>query len=190
MLEVLLESPVTIGVVGAIVTIAALFTWLHTRVKGLLPLGIATAIATIILVTIGILFDTDKEILRRFVYETARELESNQYQKVLEKIHPQASVEMQEVRLRLPDIRFESARIKAIHAIDVKRHRSGLSATMKMNVFVEVEYGDRRGRAPRAAELTLEQVDGKWMIVDFQQFEPQYYLLNEQGRARLDSMRP
>lgn len=190
MLDFLFESPLTIGLVGGVIAIAAFYAWIQTGLKPIFYASIAVVLITLLLVAIGIFVDTDREVLRRFVYETARELEANESQKVVAKIHPQASNELQEIRLRLPEIRFNAARIKGIHQIDIKRHRTGVIATITMNVYVEVEYGDRRGKAPRAAKLTLEQTDGRWMIVDFQQDDPRYYLLNDQGRQRMGGMRP
>jgi hypothetical protein len=190
MLDFLFESPLTIGSVGGVLSIAAFYFWIQTGLKPLLYSSIAVVLVTLLLVAVGIFVDTDREALRRFVFETASELEANESQKVVGKIHPQASNELQEIRRLLPEIRFQAARVKAIHQIDIKRHRTGVNATITMNVYVEVEYGDRRGRAPRAARLTLEQVDGRWMIVDFEQDDPRYYLLNDQGRQRMGGMRP
>lgn len=188
MLDFLFESTLTIGSVGGFLAIAGFYAWIQTGLKSLLYSSIAVVLVTLLLVAVGIFVDTDREVLRRFVFETARELEANESQKVVAKIHPQASSELQEIRSLLPEIRFQAARVKAIHQIDIKRHRTGVNATITMNVYVEVEYGERRGRAPRAAKLTLEQVDGRWMIVDFEQDDPRYYLLNDQGRQRMRGM--
>ncbi|MBU6236270.1 MAG: hypothetical protein KGQ51_00495 [Planctomycetes bacterium] len=186
MLEMLLESPVTIGAIGAIVAIATFYAWMQTGIKQLLPTSIAVAAATIMLVILSLMIDTDQEILRRYVYETASELEANQYQKVIAKIHPRAADSLQDARNRLPDIQFTAARIKTIHEISVTRHRTGSHATITMNVYIEASYNAQQGQAPRWVQLTLEQTDGRWLMVDFQQREPHYQLLNQEGQARLN----
>jgi hypothetical protein len=187
MLELLLERPVTIGLIGSILSVATFYGWVQSGSRPLFRTSIGLAVGTVVLALIGWYIDTDKDILRRFVYETAQELEANQHQKVAAKIHPQATGELQDAKLRLPDIRFAVARIKSIHDIDVTRHRTGVTATITMNVYVEVAYGDRQGKAPRWVQLTLEQLDGEWRIVTFEQREPHYQMLNEQGRRRLDA---
>jgi hypothetical protein len=190
MWDVVLEQSITIGAVGTVVAIATFYAWMQTGLRYWMSASIAIAAGTAVLVAIGWWIETDRENLRRFVYETAVELESNQHQKVVSKIHPQATAPLQEARLRLPELRFTRARIKSIHQIEIARHRTGKSATIAMNVYVELEQGERRGSAPRAAQLTLEQWDGEWMIVDFQHNDPHYYMLNQQGRSRLDAFRP
>ncbi|MCU0707980.1 MAG: hypothetical protein MUF23_06795 [Pirellula sp.] len=187
MLEFLLERPVTIGLAGSILSIATFYAWVQSGLRPLFHTSIGLAVGTLALVLIGWFIDTDRDILRRFVYETAQELETNQHQKVAAKIHPQATGELQDAKLRLPDIRFSVARIKSIHGIEVTRHRTGVTATITMNVYIEVEYGDRGGKAPRWVQLILEQLDGEWRIVSFEQREPHYQMLNERGRRRLDT---
>lgn len=186
MLEMLLEWPVTIGAVGATVAIATGYAWMQTGHKPLLLSAIAVSVVTAALVILSVLIDTDQEILRRYVYQTAAELESNQHQKVIDKIHPRASETLQDARLRLPQIQFTSARIKSIHEIRITRHRTGAQATITMNAYIEASYFDRQGRAPRWVQLTLEQSDGRWLMVDFQQRDPHYEMLNEEGRTRLN----
>lgn len=186
MLELLLESPVTIGLVGSILSIATFYAWVQSGSRPFLWTSIGLLLGTLALVLLSLVIDTDREVLRRFIYETARELESNQYQKVIAKIHPQATGELQDARVRLPEIRFTTARVKSIHKMDVTRHRTGVNATVTMNVYVEVEYGDRQGKAPRWIQLMLEQSQGKWKIVSFEHREPHYQMLNEEGRRRLD----
>jgi hypothetical protein len=55
-----------------------------------------------------------------------------------------------------------------------------------MNVYIEASYNAQQGQAPRWVQLTLEQTDGRWLMVDFQQREPHYQLLNQEGQARLN----
>jgi hypothetical protein len=188
MLEMLLESQVTIGAIGTIGAIATFYAWIHTGIKQLFPTSIVLAVATVALVTLSLMVDTDQEILRRYIYETAEELESNKYQNVISKIHPQATGVLQDARMRLPQIQFTAARIKSIHTIQVTRHPTGAHATITMNAYIEASYNGRRGRAPRWIQLTLERDNGQWMMVDFQEREPHYELLNESGRSRLDSI--
>ena len=186
MLEILLERPVMIGAIGAIITIATFYAWMQTGIKQLLPSSIALAIATVMLIVLSVTIETEQEILRRFVYETASELESNQHQKVIAKIHPQASENLQDARLRLPQIQFTAARIKTIHEIQLKRNRTGVNAIITMNAYIDASYGERAGRAPRWIQLTLEKTNDKWLMVDFQQREPHYEMLNSQGQSKLD----
>jgi len=188
MLEMLLERPVAIGAIGTIAAIATFYAWMQTGVKQLLPTSIAMVVATVGLVILSLMIETDQEILRRYVYETAAELEANEYQKVISRIHPRAAESLQDARIRLPHIQFTAARIKSIHKISVKRHRTGAHATIAMNAYIEASYNAQQGRVPRWVQLTLEQSDGRWLMVDFQQRDPHYEMLNQEGQARLDHL--
>lgn len=186
MLELLFESPITIGIVGAIATVATLYAWFQNGNPILFRTGLGIFVLTLLLVALSLFVQTDSERVRQFVLQTADELESNQFQKVIAKIHPQASGELQDAKLRLPDIRFQTARVKSFHSIDINNHRTGKSATVSMNVYLDVAYGGMEGRAPRWVQLSLEESDGKWYIVGYEQREPHYHLLNPQGRQNLD----
>jgi hypothetical protein len=186
MIDYLLESPWQIGLLGAILTAVAIYGWLQSGDKRALWSSVAIAVVSIALVLISVFIDTDREIIRRFVFETAHELEQNQTEKVIAKIHPLANEGLLNARARLPSIRFLTAKVKTIHGIEVTSHRTGRSATVRMNVYVDAEYDGRQGRAPRWVQLVLEESEGRWMIVSFEQHEPHYEMLNERGRQQLD----
>jgi hypothetical protein len=152
--------------------------------------SLAAAAVTTLLVVASVWIDTDREVVRRFVFDTARELEQNQYEKVISKIHPLANAELADARARLPSVHFHTAKVKAIHNIDVTQHRTGRSATVRMNVYLEADSDGLQGRAPRWVQLVLEESDGQWKIVSFEHREPHYEMLNDRGRQRLPSFRP
>jgi hypothetical protein len=183
MLDVILESSVTIGLIGAVVAIAIFYAWLQTGLKQLFPTSLAIAAATAVLVVSGLMFESEREVLRRFVYETAGDLQSNAYQKVIAKIHPQASFELQEIRDRLSEVRFTAVRITAVHNIELTHHRTGGNAIISMSVYVEAEHQNGGGRSPRWVQLTLERLDGKWLIVDIEQRDPLYHLRDQDELA-------
>lgn len=188
MLDILFERSVTIGLVGAVIAVATFYAWVQTSHKLLFPLSIGIAATTGFLVAIGLMFDSDRETLSRFIYETAAELQANEHQKVIAKIHPQASIDLQEIRDILPRVRFTVARVKAIHEIQLKRHRTGYNASVTMNFSIAAEYDEDRGHAVRWVRLALEKVGDKWLIVDFEERVPHYDLLNRQDVDDPDAM--
>jgi hypothetical protein len=189
MIDFLLESPWSIAMIGAIVTAALLYGWMQTGHRSILLTSLGVVIATILLVATGLWIDTAREEVQRFVLDTARELETNQWQKVVAKIHPQAGGELQDAKSRLPSIRFRVARVKAIHRIEVQSNRAGRSAIIQMNAIIEAESDSRQGTIPRWVQLNLEESNGEWLIVAFEHREPHYQMLNEHGRQRLDDLR-
>jgi hypothetical protein len=190
MLDLLLESSLTIGVIGTVAAVATFFAWMQTGWKQLLLACIVVAMATPILVAVGMMFDSEREILRRFVYETAEELESNQYPKVVSKIHPQASVELQNIRDHLSEVRFLRVRVKSIQSADLTHHRTGVNARIAMNVYLEVEENFQRAGTPAWVQLILEQVDGKWLIVDIAYREAEEDLLHENPLSPFNILYP
>jgi len=190
MLDLLFESSLTIGMIGTVIAVATFFAWMQTGLKQLLFACILVAVVTPILVAVGMMFDSEREILRRFVYETAEELESNQYQKVVSKIHPQASVEMQNIRDHLSEVRFLRVRVKSIQSAELTHHRTGVNARIAMYVYLEVEDNFQRAGTPAWAQLILEQVDGKWLMVDLAYREAEEDLLNENPLSPFNILSP
>jgi hypothetical protein len=189
MFDFVLESPVTILLVGAIVTGVTAYGALQTGNR-LAWQGSATlGVLTIVLVALSLWIDTDREEVREFVLETARELEANESDKVIAKIHPQATHELLEARSRLASIQFNVAKIKTFHGIDVKSTPTGRTATVRMNAYIEAVYQGNRGSAPRWVQLSLEEQEGLWRIVALEQRAPHYESLNAEGRMRLNQYR-
>ena len=172
MSTLLFEQPWIIGVLGAIVTGATLFGWLQSGNPIALRSAAGFLVATVLLVLMNVWVVTEQEILRSWLSETALELEQNQVDKVLKKIHPEASERVASRASMLKNIKFSSVRITKIHGIDLKSTRSSNQAIIRMNVFAEGEINHAAGKVPRWIGLTLEKTDGIWMVADVEEKDP------------------
>jgi len=147
---------------------------------------------------INVLVKTDKEELSELMQSLARDLQANRFEEVRKKIHPDATVELRNLQSRIEGVEFQSVVIKKIHGIEVVGTREPKSANVRMNVIVEGRQGGSSGTVPRWVRIFLEQLKpagakgepskGEWRIVDYEHRDPQYEMLNQQGRDRLDSM--
>jgi hypothetical protein len=180
MSTLLFEQPWIIGVLGAIVTGATLFGWLQSGSIIALRSAGGFLIATLLLVLLNVWVVTEREILRSWLSETASELEQNQVDKVLKRIHPEASERVADRARMLKNIKFTSVRITKIHGIDIKSTRKSSQAVIRMNVFAEGEMRHAAGKAPRWIGLTLEKTDGVWMVADVEEKDPMHEFMNRE----------
>lgn len=180
MSTLLFEQPWIIGVLGAIVTGATLFGWLQSGSIIALRSAGGFLIATLLLVLLNVWVVTEREILRSWLSETASELEQNQVDKVLKRIHPEASERVADRARMLKNIKFTSVRITKIHGIDIKSTRKSSQAVIRMNVLAEGEMRHAAGKAPRWIGLTLEKTDGVWMVADVEEKDPMHEFMNRE----------
>ena len=174
MIDTVLERPISVGIIGGIFSIAALWLWLQTSMKPLLYLGLASILLTFVATSSGISIETPLEQLLRYLEETAAELQKNEIDKVIAKIHPAATFGLRELETTAQSLQFEIASIKKIHQIIIAEGKPSPKAIVKCNVFVELIFQGSRFKIPRYVELTLYQVDGKWLVYDVIHKEPTY----------------
>jgi hypothetical protein len=176
----LVEQPWIIGIIGAVVTIAALFGWLQSGNPIALRSGIGLAVASILLVVMNLWIVTDSEIIHTWVMDVANELEQNQVQKVKDRVHPQATNTVASRMNVLDHIQFESVRVTKIHSIDVKTTGDLKTAVVHMNVLAQGKLDGTPGKVPRWIGLNLETLKGKWLVVDVQEKDPLHEFMNRE----------
>lgn len=170
----LFEQPWIVGVIGAVLTAVSVFGWIQTGNKIGLQSGIGIAIVTIVLLLLNLTVETDREFLRRWVLDAAAELQNNEHEKIAKRIHPSPSDRvLSQVRM-LPSVKLDVVRVSKIHSIEVETKRSPPQAFIRMNVFVQGESHNSSGKAPIWVGLTLEKVQDEWLVVDYEQKDPQH----------------
>ncbi len=174
MFDTILERPILVGIIGIVVSLALLWLWLQTTIKPILYAAFASIILTLVLCGLGVSIETPREQLTQWLNETAAELGRNEFDKIQAKIHPGATPELRSLEGRALGIRFNSAVIKKIHDIVITERKPTSKAIVKMNVFVELEFGGGQYKIPRYVELTMYQADGKWLVSDAMHQEPTY----------------
>jgi len=188
MQEYLLESPWIIGLLGFFLAAVLIYAWMQSGRDLFWKSSLGVALATLALLVINVTYKTDREVLDEFIHKIAADLQDNRFQEVVKAVHPEASEELRSLKSQLEAVEFESVQIKKIHGIELGKSTNPKSASIRMNVFVRASRGQNKGSVPRWVRVHLEQDRGKWFVVDYEHRDPQYEMLNRDGRERLDSL--
>lgn len=174
----LFEQPWLIGTIGAILSIATFYGWTQSGSPLVLRTACGMVAFTLVLLLINVLVVTQSEEIRAWASEAAHELENNQRDKVMERIHPDCTARVDQCVQRMNGIVFSAFRVSKIHGVDVVRENGIVKAKLRMNVVVQgnVEgyYREMKGRVVRWVNLTLERFDGRWYVMDIEDREPQH----------------
>jgi hypothetical protein len=174
MFDTILEHSTFVGITGAIVVLALLWIWFQTGYRALIYAVVGVLAATIALVVLGLTIQTPREQLVAWLDSTAAELQANDFNALQARIHPGAAPELRALEASAQGFKFHTAAIKRIHDIEITGKEPSRKAVVKMNVFVELSTSGNQHKIPRYVELTLYQVDGKWMVYQARHEEPTY----------------
>ncbi len=172
MFQLILESPLTLGVGGLCAAGLAGFAWTQTGHKAAAWIAIILVILTFGLVILSIQVETDQEKITRMLSDVASALQRNDREFVLSHIHPQAAETVQRATTELPQYKFTEARVTRIKAITVDDSRTPKTAVAEFNVVVALTFGGYSGQVPRFVKLYLTQRDGRWLVRDYEHAEP------------------
>ena len=124
MSELLFESPITVVVVGLMVTALAAIVWTQAETqlaqKTAAYCAAGSLAVTASLLVISMQVETDKEKIRRTMYSVASALQHNDLEKVYSSIHPNAAEGVQRAKAELPRYQFRDARVTRVKQILVK----------------------------------------------------------------------
>lgn len=176
--SVLFEQFWAVAIVGAIITAMTVYAWMQTGNPNVLKGAAGIAILTVILLCINVYVVTDREVVRALVFEMAGELERNEYEKTLQRIHPVPTESVKYRSRQLENIKFSSVRITCVHGIEINRTGSATRAVVRMNIAAEAESRTLRGKALRWIQLTLNKVNDRWLVSDIEDRDPQHEYLN------------
>lgn len=188
MQTILFESPWLIGTLATILVGVLLFAWIQSGVSHLGKAAAGVGLAGILLLTMNLLVQTEREKLTALMNALADDLQNNRFKAIAQRVHPDASVELRNLENRIQNVEFQSVSIKKIHGIDIGKSSHPKSASIRMNVVVAGSQAGSTGTVPRWVRIFLEQDHNEWKIVDYEHRDPQYEMLNQQGKDRLDSM--
>ncbi|MFN7449460.1 MAG: hypothetical protein ACK56W_11060 [Pirellula sp.] len=180
--SLLFENPFLVGVIGTIVFAMTIFGWLQTGNPGAGGASIAVAAITAFLLWLNVWIETDRESVRAMLSVAASEVEQNQLEKLKSRVHPEATERVHLAMSQLPGFKFEQAKITQIHAIDFHMAAARKVAFVRMNVIADAESkggstAGVRGKLAAWIQLELEQMDGKWRVVDCERKGPQHEFL-------------
>lgn len=188
MQTILFESPWLIGTLAVILVGVLLFAWIQSGVASLIKAAAGAGLVGALLLSVNLLVQTEREKLTAMMQALADDLQNNRFQAIAQRVHPDASVELRNLENRIQNVEFKYVSIKKIHGIDIGKSTHPKSAAIRMNVVVEGSQAGSAGTVPRWVRIFLEQDQDEWKIVDYEHRDPQYEMLNQQGKDRLDSM--
>ena len=178
MAAILFEQPWFIGLIGTVLTIVTFYGWAQTGNSIAFRTALGFAVGSILLVLLNLWVATDAENIRIWLVDAAAELQSNQYDKVLRRVSPDHSERVASVSVRMKTVKFSVARVTKIHSIEIDYKGTTPTADVRLNAFVEAESHGVSGKLARWVRLTLEKIESKWLITDFEDREAQHEFMN------------
>jgi hypothetical protein len=180
--SLLFENPILVGLIGIIVFSMTVFGWIQTGNPWAGRAAAILAVITAFLIWLNVWIETDRESVRAMLMEAASEVEQNQIEKLKGRVHPEATERVHQSMSQLPLFKFDQAKIAKIHAIELSKAGARKVAFVRMNVVAEAEskLGSAEGMRGNLAawlQLELEQMDGKWRVVDCERNGPHHEFL-------------
>ncbi len=172
MVQFVLESPLSIGIVGLCCAFLAGFVWTQTGNKLAAATAGVLALLTLGLVALSVSVETDQERITHMLSDVARALERNDRDYVLSYIHPQAASTVQRAQTELPRYDFTEARVTRIKSITVDASRKPETAVAEFNVVVALALEGYSGKVPRFVKLYLAKQNDRWLVRDYEHAEP------------------
>lgn len=168
----LYESPLVVGIAGCAMAIVAGLFWTQTGDKIALYSAIGLAAITVLLVGVNVQVQTDREKIRVIMDEVADAVRKNDHDKVFTYMHPNSIEGLRRAKAELPGFEFSQARITRVKSIDVNPDTTPPTAIAEFNVFVEVKMSGQNFKVPRFVRAYFMDRDGKWLVKDYEHFEP------------------
>lgn len=176
MLTLLLENPIWIGLTGVLFSCMAIVLWTQLPDRKSQRIAFVSALVlsglTIFLVVLNILVQTERERIEDTLHTVSAALEKNDLPTVYSYIHPNATEGLQRAKGELPQYHFNDARVTRIKDIQVNLDTKPNTAVAEFNVVVDVNVGQNKGRAARFVRVYFMQRDGRWLVRDYEHFEP------------------
>lgn len=182
----LFDQPIYIAALGILLGIVAAGLWTSTgRKEWLIVLGVVIALTAGLLVVERFVV-TDKEAIRQTLAEIARDVKSNDLNRVLRHIAPANANLAQQARSEMPNYQFTDCRVTKVHEIKVDARTEPRAAVVEFNVVASGTF--RQGgmelsdsSVPRWVRLDLvRDADGSWKVENYTHDAPQRMIFADQ----------
>jgi hypothetical protein len=125
---------------------------------------------------------TDREAVRATLAEIARDVQSNDVERVVRHIAKGNASLMQRAQSEMPHYKFTECRITKIHKTEIDADSQPRSAVVEFNVMVSGTFSqagfEASGNYPRWVRLQLvREDDGSWRVQDYEHAPPQQFML-------------
>jgi hypothetical protein len=180
----LLEQPLYIVVIGIVVGILVGGAWYASgRKEFLYALG-AVVVFTVAALVVERLVVTDAESIRSTLNEIARDVQSNDHQRLVAHISNANPSLVQRAEAEMPNYKFTECRVTKIHDTDVDASSEPRSAKVQFNVLVSGTFRqggmEASGTHGRWVELHMvKEQDGRWRVQDYDHRPPQQFLFGQ-----------
>lgn len=165
------ENPLWLGICGAFVTIVAAVLWVQTGARSAAVTAVVACILTILLVLVSLRVETDREKLIRTIHEVAEAVESNDLERVLTHVSPNATQGLLRARQELPQYTFREARMTRLKSIVINRNSTPPTAIAEFSVIVDVGADGHQTRLPRFVKAYFVENAGRWLVRDYEHFD-------------------
>ena len=173
MVELFLESPVSVGVIGGVLVLIAMFAWINSGSKPALYVAIILLLLTAVSVIISINVKTDREQIQNVLTSVAEAVEENDLEQVLTFVHPHAVEGVMRAKTELPSYKFTEARITGVKSIRVDKRTRPPSAVAEFHVVVSLTgQGNQFNSIRRFVRCFFLNSDGRWLVHDYEHFLP------------------
>jgi hypothetical protein len=177
----MVESPLLIVILGLLVVLVLGGAWIQTGRKPLLYAAITAGIMTALLFGVERFVQTDREQVRETLNQIARDVESNDVEKVLAHVYSGSPDIRSRAASEFPLYQFKSVSIKRNLKIIVEPKHFPPKAVAEFNVVVSGT--DKAGlfserAVPRFAIVTFYKEDNQWRVRSYEHRDPQEGFMN------------
>jgi len=176
------DSPLYIVLTGLVLGLVVGGLWTASGRKELLYALGAVVAFTVAWLIVERLVVTDREEVRDTLAEIARDVQSNDLNRLVGHIAKGSPSLAQRARAEMPNYKFTECRVTKVHHIDVDASAEPRSAIVQFNVVASgtfkqgtLEISDT---VPRWVQLQMvREEDGHWRVQDYKHRQPAAFLM-------------
>lgn len=168
----LMDSPYTILLTGAFFAGLCVFAWLQNGRREIVYGFLGVVTVTLALFGLERWWVTDKEAIQTTIYQIARDVESNDVNRMLPHFHPSARDIAEQARAEVGNYHFESISVKSNFEIKMEPHHQPPKAIVGFNAVAVLSVetmGMKNSTIPRYIQFAMykDSADGKWKIAGY-----------------------
>lgn len=167
----LMESPWTLGLTGGFLAGLCLFAWIQNGRKELVIAFAGILAATIALLVLERWWVTEHERIKAAVHQIARDVESNNFDRMVVHFHPTATEIRDKAQNEVGGYDFKSISVKDNFEIKLQADHRPPKAEVGFNavaVLVVKSLGGQEMTVARYVQfLMYKDADGKWKVAGY-----------------------
>jgi hypothetical protein len=178
------DQPLYIVVIGIVLGVIVGALWTASgRQEWLYALGAVVAF-TLVWLLVERLVVTDREAIRATLLEIARDVQSNDVERVVKHVAKANPELVARAQGEMPNYKFSECRITKVHLTDIDASTEPRSAVVEFNVVATGTF--RQGSieitdtVPRWVKLQfVREEDGQWRVQNYDHAPPQQFLFGQ-----------